>query len=431
MSQLLTAEQQKQVARLRFPGELEADFWLDWAEKIRRPAGTICKAGIVLCATFLTASYFLLGADGWGANLRSVAAVFPILILTLVLARTSQIWVKVNALLLWMAIASMAIVNGYAMLAREETIYERAVISNWLFFAVVVIGSGLALVRSSGVSVLILLGTYYWFTVWLRPLGEPARTSNWMILMQTAFFALAAAYVAEVRARREFLLGHLLEEERRKSDDLLLNVLPEEIARRLKARPGVLAERHDDASVLFADIVDFTPFASSRDADEVVGFLDEVFTRFDDLVQRRGLEKIKTVGDAYMVAGGVIDSRPDHLESMADLALEFQEAARRSGVQMRIGIHCGPLVAGVIGRRKFLYDLWGETVNTASRMESHGLPDRIQVTRAIADRLADKFHCEHRGEVEVKGVGRIETCFVVGALPRPASKRQLVPEPTA
>lgn len=426
MSQLLTSEQQKQVARLRFPGSLEAAFWLDWAEKIRRPAGTICEAGLVLCATFLLASYFLLGSDGWQTNLRSVLAVLPLLVVTLVLARSSQIWVKINGLLLWLAITSMALTNGYAMILRSDAAYERAVISNWLFFAVVVIGSGLALLRSSGISVLILLGTYYWFTVCIRPMEEPARTNNWMILMQTAFFALAAAYVAEVRARREFLLGHLLEEERQKSDRLLLNVLPEEIARRLKAQPGVLAERHEDASVLFADIVDFTPFASSRDANEVVGFLDEVFSAFDDLVEGRGLEKIKTVGDAYMVAGGVIDSRPDHLESMANLALEFQDAARRAGIQMRIGVHCGPLVAGVIGRRKFLYDLWGETVNTASRMESQGVPGRIQVTRAVAERLSEKFHCEHRGELDVKGVGLVETCFVVAS-----RSREFVSEPSA
>jgi guanylate cyclase len=203
------------------------------------------------------------------------------------------------------------------------------------------------------------------------------------------------------------------------SDGLLLNVLPRSIAERLKRDPGVIAERYDDVSVLFADIADFTRFTERTNPEQVVGVLDEIFSAFDDLTERRGLEKIKTIGDAYMVAGGLPEARPDHAEAIAGLAVEMQtELARLCGtlgldLSIRIGIDSGPVVAGVIGRRKFIYDLWGDTVNTASRMESHGVPGRIQVTESTYRRLRDRYRFEDRGETEVKGKGLIRTYLLV------------------
>jgi class 3 adenylate cyclase len=411
---LLTPEQNKQIRRLRFAGSVEAEFWADWSDRIREPVRKIAFFGFILCVLFVASTWFLVAdADSRATNLRSVIAVVPLLFLSAYLTRT-RFWPRFNPALLWTVILSMVVTNGYGMFTRDQVSYERAIISNWMFFSVIVIGSGLALVRSALVAVTILIGSYAFIVLGMRPLTEPAGTSNWIILGQTMLFALAAAYVVEIRARREFLLGKLLEEERHKTQELLSNVLPDEIAHRLKDGHKILAERHEQASVLFADIVDFTPYASSHDPAEVIGFLDGIFTRFDDLVQRRGLEKIKTVGDAYMVAGGVLDHKPGHLESMAELAIEMQTIARAAGTSMRIGLHCGPLVAGVIGRRKYLYDLWGETVNTASRMESHGLPDRIQVTRAIVDQLDGRFEYEKRGTIEVKGMGPVETYFLTG-----------------
>jgi class 3 adenylate cyclase len=412
---LLTQDQNKQIRKLRFENPVEAEFWAEWSTKIRGPVRIIALAGFVLCLLFAAATLVLVGdEDARVMNFRSVMAVVPVLFASYFFTYT-KLWDRINPALLWTAVLAMAITNGYGMLSREQAGYERGMISNWMFFSVVVIGSGLALVRTAVVSIAILFGTYCYFSLSMRPLTEPARTANWIVLGQTMLFALAASYVIEVRARREFLLGKLLEEERHKTQELLSNVLPNEIAQRLKDGHKILAERHEAATVLFADIVDFTPYASSHDPHEVIDFLDGIFTRFDGLVQKHGLEKIKTVGDAYMVAGGVLDHKPGHLESMAELALEMRAAARESGKQMRIGLHCGPLVAGVIGRRKYLYDLWGETVNTASRMESHGLPDRIQVTKAVADRLHHRFLCEKRGIIEVKGMGSVETYFLVGS----------------
>jgi guanylate cyclase len=203
---------------------------------------------------------------------------------------------------------------------------------------------------------------------------------------------------------------------------LLLNVLPGEIAERLQSDPNSIADHFDDASILFADVVDFTPLASRLDAREVVGLLDRLFTAFDELVDRHDVEKIKTIGDCYMVAAGVPRRRADHAQALAGLALEMRECARTclpegdgNDLRLRIGISSGPVVAGVIGRRRFLYDLWGDTVNMASRMESHGTPDAIQITRSTWELLRDEFVTEPYGLVDVKGKGEVETWRLVGA----------------
>jgi adenylate cyclase len=202
---------------------------------------------------------------------------------------------------------------------------------------------------------------------------------------------------------------------------LLLNVLPAEVAQRLQSDPQAIADHFDDASILFADVVDFTPLSSRLDAREVVGFLDRLFTSFDELVDRYEVEKIKTIGDCYMVAAGVPTQRPDHAQALARLALDMRECAKDClpgrdgrGPRLRIGISSGPVVAGVIGRRRFLYDLWGDAVNMASRMESHGTPDEIQITRSTWELLRDDFATEPIGLVDVKGKGAVETWRLVG-----------------
>jgi adenylate cyclase len=203
---------------------------------------------------------------------------------------------------------------------------------------------------------------------------------------------------------------------------LLLNVLPADVAQRLQSDPNSIADSFDEVSILFADVVNFTPLASRLDAREVVGLLDRLFTSFDELVDRYEVEKIKTIGDCYMVAAGVPRQRPDHAHALVGLAIEMRECAKRClpdsdghDVRLRIGISSGPVVAGVIGRRRFLYDLWGDTVNMASRMESHGRPGEIQITRSTWELLDDHFVTEPLGLVDVKGKGEIETWRIVGS----------------
>jgi len=213
-----------------------------------------------------------------------------------------------------------------------------------------------------------------------------------------------------------------------RSEGLLLNVLPRAIAERLKRAPGVIAESHPEVTVLFADVVDFTPFAVRTTPERVVGVLDEVFSAFDRLAERHGLEKIKTIGDAYMVAAGLPLARSDHAEAMTAMAIdmlaEFARLREALGLDLaiRVGMDSGPVVAGVIGRHKFTYDLWGDTVNTASRMESSGLPGRIQVGGGAYERLHERHRFEERGEIDVKGKGRIRAYLLI---PNP----ELVPAP--
>ena len=206
------------------------------------------------------------------------------------------------------------------------------------------------------------------------------------------------------------------------SEMLLLNILPKEISEALKTEPRAIAAHYDEASILFADIVGFTPMAATMLPLTLVDLLNEVFECFDELVDKYELEKIKTIGDCYMVAAGVPRQRVDHAEALVNFALDMQaEIGKRTfggrRLAFRIGINSGPVVAGVIGRRKFIYDLWGETVNMASRMESHGTSDVIQITRNTFDLVGEHFDCQARGPIEVKGVGRVETWYVTGRTP--------------
>jgi adenylate cyclase len=238
-----------------------------------------------------------------------------------------------------------------------------------------------------------------------------------------ALFAAVLLLGEAVRARAA------LDVERQRSERLLLNVLPASIAARLKQSQGVIADGFPDVTVLFADIVNFTPLSEGITPEGVVQLLDELFSGFDQLAQRHGLEKIKTIGDAYMVVGGLPDSRPDHAEAVAEMALAMrEEVARRVGptgrpLQVRIGIDTGPVVAGVIGRSKFSYDLWGDTVNTASRMESQGLPGCIQVTERTYQRLRNRYRFEQRGPIQVRGKTTMVTYLLLGRNPDPTGDR--------
>ncbi len=216
------------------------------------------------------------------------------------------------------------------------------------------------------------------------------------------------AYLAQLRIERE------------KSERLLLNVLPAAIAERLKEDQGAIAESFAEATILFSDVVGFTEMSARVEPEALVHLLNELFSAFDALAARHGLEKIKTIGDCYMVASGLPERRADHAEAMAEMALDMHDAlaafnrARGTSLSVRTGVNTGPVVAGIIGTSKFIYDLWGDAVNTASRMESHSLPGRIQATAATYERLRGKYDFEERGPVHVKGKGEMHTYFLVG-----------------
>jgi class 3 adenylate cyclase/CheY-like chemotaxis protein len=211
-----------------------------------------------------------------------------------------------------------------------------------------------------------------------------------------------------------------IEAEQARSERLLLNILPKPIADRLRQGEDMIVDSLPDVTVLFADLVAFTPHAASMPAIEMVQLLNDIFTAFDLLAEQRQVEKIKTIGDAYMAVGGLHAPQRDHAAVVVDLALAMQRevasfrAATQRPLHLRIGIHTGPVIAGIIGRHKFSYDLWGDTVNTASRMESHGEPDRVQVSAATHALLRDRYSFEMRGEIEIKGKGPMTTYFLLG-----------------
>lgn len=235
--------------------------------------------------------------------------------------------------------------------------------------------------------------------------------SSWVLVVATIWYAMREIDRAETALAAEY----------ERSESLLANILPAKIAQRLKdPHRDVIADRYDDASVLFADIAGFTQRASDTTPTELVRFLDGLYTDLDTLVDRHGLEKIKTSGDSYMIVSGVPEPRPDHLEALADLALDMVGAVAEltdpngRRVPLRIGLAAGPVVAGVVGARKFFYDVWGDAVNVAARMETTDVEGRIQVPQNVYERLKDAFILEERGAVEVKGKGVMQTWYLMG-----------------
>jgi adenylate cyclase len=247
----------------------------------------------------------------------------------------------------------------------------------------------------------------------LSPATLPEPFVTWFFVLNVgAVIAITFGLLYHFVGRRNFF--------QQQAEMLLLNILPKEISDALKAEQRTIADQYTDVSILFADVVGFTPIAAKMSPMELVGLLNQVFLCFDGLVEKYDLEKIKTIGDCYMVASGVPRRRSDHATALVDLALDMHAAVagtRFGGRQLafRIGINSGPVVAGIIGRKKFTYDLWGESVNLASRMESHGRARCIQITRSTYELIKDAFYCEAMGLIEVKGAGQMEVWHVLGS----------------
>lgn len=244
----------------------------------------------------------------------------------------------------------------------------------------------------------------------------------------TLLFAFVASRISEINSRIRFIQRKMIRDqstiirkEKEASDKLLQNILPPYIANRLKDGEEIIADVHEDASVLFADLSGFTDFSNKLTPKQVVSILNHIFSHFDILTEKYRLEKIKTIGDGYMVAGGLSEHSKDHLHRLASLSLEMvefiktDEQIRNWGIDLRIGINCGNVVAGVIGIKKFTFDLWGNTVNMASRMESHGVKGKIHVSSQVKEKLDQHFDFEKREIINIKGKGDTQTYFLEGA----------------
>jgi adenylate cyclase len=277
-----------------------------------------------------------------------------------------------------------------------------------------VLASALAALGAAAVVALEILVPY---NTGVQP--DWAFRSGFILTVSSAFLMVIAVAWYALRETRRARLA--MEAEYERSERLLANILPSSIAQRLKdPSRNIIADKYDDASILFADIAGYTKRASDTTPTELVRFLDTLYTDLDALVDRHGLEKIKTSGDSYMVVSGVPTPRPDHVHAIACLALDITEAVagltdpQGRAVPLRIGLASGPVVAGVVGARKFFYDVWGDAVNVASRMESTDVEGRIQVPQAMYERLKDGYVLEERGDVDVKGKGLIHTWYLVG-----------------
>lgn len=266
------------------------------------------------------------------------------------------------------------------------------------------------------------------------------------ILGAATFGTLLALRLLEGSRRRVFVQDLVIAEqsaelaaEKEQAERLLLNILPERISTRLRDGEHTIADKYPAVSVLFADIVGFTPLVARLSPAEMIELLGGLFASFDELTGERGLEKIKTIGDAYMVAAGLPESMEDHAERAVDLGLAMIDAATRvgplvrgSGCVLRVGVHSGPVVAGVIGRRKFAFDVWGDTVNVASRLESQGMPNRVHISRATWLMVRDRFEAEPQGSLRLRGLGSVQTYAVSGrraglAVEQPRATATLAP----
>jgi guanylate cyclase len=271
----------------------------------------------------------------------------------------------------------------------------RSSIRWFVLFAVAFLGAGIAGELTGGLSLL-----PRWFSTTMLALN--------VIVGGAVVFTLLAVFARQRQDAQD------------RAETLLLNMLPRSIADKLKANPQTIADSFTSASILFADVADFTPMAERIPPVRVVEMLDQLFGHFDALAEHYEVEKIKTLGDCYMAAAGIPTPRSDHARTLGLMALDMLAAVREQGAvgslgfELRIGINSGPVVAGVIGRKRFLYDLWGDAVNTAGRMQTESVPGRIQITRATYELLKDEFVCESRGTVLVKGKGEMETWYLLG-----------------
>lgn len=339
---------------------------------------------------------------------------FPLLLIALLL----HAWLPRDAFLRWGSLAvfcgtfplAITVVLFVALAPLPASLPMAQVAQTWILGVFLhALLYGLPVVLAAPTMILSTAAAFF-VSGWRQ---APFVPSDAFSTIACALIALFGAYLLE-RARRDAFVANI------RARRLLDNVLPTSIADRLERGERRIADQADVATVLFADLVGFTAVAERMSPTQLVDTLDDLFTQFDDLAARHGLEKIKTIGDAYMVVGGVPTPRPDHAFAVARLALEMRDlVASRTDLQIRIGIHSGPVVAGVIGARKFMYDLWGDTVNLASRMEAHGVPGAIQVTAATAALLEPAFVCEPRGTIAIKGKPDQPAFLLVAACPAP------------
>jgi adenylate cyclase len=407
--------------KLRFPdGVIETQFRQDYHANTVSTTRLALVLGLILYSLFGILDIYAIPFSKDMVWIIRYGIVAPVIIAALVasyvksLKKYTQIFMCIVVAISGLGIVAMISITTEAEFGNRFYFTGLILISMW--------GYSLSRLRfwyAVLANVIIMIG-YEFASIEMKRLLE-SETGIVIFTMHNFFFlganviGMFASYYLERYTRRDFLQKYTIQAQRDRADKLLYNVLPEQIAERLKESSETIAEEFSSATVLFADIVNFTPISARFGPLEVVEMLNELFSRFDELVEKYGVEKIQVAGDGYMVAAGVPTPRPDHAIVMAQLALDMLDCVRTGNflggkhpIEIRIGLNSGSLIAGVIGRKKYFYALWGDMVNTASRMESHGESGKIQITRATYELVRDEFECEYIGEIPVKGKGKLE-----------------------
>ena len=414
-----------QAKRLQFPNEIEKQFQVEYHTTTISSTRLALVLGVALFSVFGILDIYALPISKHFVWFVRFAIVAPFLVLTLILSYVPSMQRYVQALMCTgVALSGLGIV-AFIGVAHEEELGSRFYFTGLLLVSMWAYGlSRLRFWYAVLANLIIIIGYEYNGMVIKQLL---ATQTGIVIFTLHNFFFLGAnvvgmftSYTLERLSRKDFLQKYIIREQRDQADRLLFNVLPKTIAERLKQSHETIAEEFSSASVLFADIVNFTPISARFGPHEVVNMLDELFSRFDELVDKYGVEKIQVAGDGYMVAAGVPVPRPDHATVLARLALDMLEIVQseefldgKHPIELRIGLNSGPLIAGVIGRKRFVYALWGDMVNTASRMESHGVRGKIQITSATYELVRDEFECEYVGEISIKGKGLMEAWHLI------------------
>lgn len=402
-NQTLRQDQLRQVRRLRFDPKLEAAF----AEQ--HTAATIGRVRVVFTVLAL---FGLLGLVGRRQSsdlaLFWVDTVFTLFFFVLLgMAFLHRLRHFATPALAVAAVLSQVVV---ALTTKTPQPGPGIVIN--LLYMIIIVGS----LQARFFIALAFCAAMVWARAWTfsyRGMWSDDTVFLFVLMVTEGVFLCLASYLNEVRDRKGFLLEESLIEEKERSSQLVRNVLPPTIADRLSKTPGVLAEQHDSATILFCDLMGFTSFAASAPPEKVVGLLNDLFSRFDALLPRFEVLKVKTIGDCYMVAGGIPEECADHTSHVADLALELRGTANAMGVDVRIGVHTGPVIAGVLGTERLMYDVWGPTVNTASRLESSAPAGTIAVSSEVRSILIKTHDFDGPFVEEFKGMGATQVWHLV------------------
>jgi class 3 adenylate cyclase len=414
-----------QAKRLRFPKEIETRYREDYFVNTVSSTRIALILGIVLYALFGILDMYALPISRQSAWIIRYGIVVPLFMLALAISYVDELHETVqpatcfSAIMAGLGISYMIAITNEVEYGNRFYVTGLLLISIWSY-SLARLRFGYALLAN----LIIILG-YEFVAIYVKQYlttetGTVVFSLNNFFLIGATVIGTVTSYALERYTRIDYLQKMTIQEQRDQADRLLYNILPERIAEQLKQSNDVIAEEFSSATVLVADIVNFTPISARYHPREVVGMLNDLFTCFDELVDKYDVEKIQVAGDGYMVAAGVPTPRVDHAKVLVRLAMDMLDSVKQRDflggkhpIEIRIGLSSGSVLGGVIGRRKYFYAIWGDVVNTAARMESHGSTGKIQITRATYELIKDEFECEYIGEIPVKGKGQMEVWHLV------------------